>query len=181
MANRSKQPTRFKGIAAALAGCALLVVATIMTIQSLRAVWFHSVQGTVVSKKLDSVVTGRINLHKPVIEYSYVVRGMPYRNSTYNLIDDDGTEEWARSVLRDYKVDTACTVYYDPLNPQTSVLSHHPTSRALWLMIGLVFLGVVNLVGGVLAVRDASLPNKPMPGSGEVGRISNGRSIGAAP
>jgi hypothetical protein len=163
VATRRKQPTRFKGIVAALAGGALLLVATVMAIQSLRPVWFHSVQGTVVSKKLDSVVTGRINLHKPLIEYSYVVGGMPYRNSTFNLVDEDGTEEWARSILRDYNIGAACTVYYDPLNPQTSVLCTRPTSRAIWLMIGFAFLGVVHVVGGVLAVRVASLPNRPRP------------------
>lgn len=156
MVARCKQPTRFKGMVAALAGGVLLVVGAVMAIQSLRAVWFHSVQGTVISKKLHSIVTGAINLHKPVIEYSYVVGGIPYRNDVFNLVDDDGTEDWARSVLRDFRVGAPCTVYYDPSNPQTSALSTRPNSGAIWLMILSTLLGVVHLVGGIMAVRVAS-------------------------
>jgi hypothetical protein len=153
VATRSKRPTRFKGIVAAIAGGGLLIIAAVMAVEILRAVWFRSVQGTVVSTKLESVVSGRINLHKPVIEYSYVVGGTPYQNNTFTLVDDDGTDQWARSVLEDYTVGATCTVYYNPFNPQTSALSTRPTSRALWLMIGFTFLGVVHLVGGILAVR----------------------------
>lgn len=162
MATRDRKPTRFKGIVVALAGGVLLVVAAVMTIQSLRPVWFHSVQGTVISKKLHSVVTGRINLHKHVIDYSYVVGGIPYRNNVFTLVEDDGTEDWARSILRDFRVGAPCTVYYDPLNPETSALSTRPNSRAIWLIILSAFLGVVSVVGGTMAVRAASLPNKPV-------------------
>jgi hypothetical protein len=163
-----KRPTRLKGIVAALAGGLLLVVAAVMAFQCLRVLRFHSVEGTVVSKKLDSVVVGRINLHKPVIEYSYLVQRTPYTNNVFNLADDDGTEEWARAILRNYRVGAACTVYYDPSNPQTSALSTAPTTRAIWLMIGSAFLGLVHLIGGILVARDAPLPNEVLQRSGRL-------------
>jgi hypothetical protein len=167
VAVRHRQPTRFKGILAAIAGGALLAISAGMAFQSLRVTGFHTVQGTVLSSKLHSVVTGRINLHKPVIEYSYVVQGKPYRNNVFSPVDEDGTEEWARSILCDYPVGAGCEVYYDPADPQTSTLSVRPTTRAMWLMIGSAFLGLVHLAGGILVVRAARCPNTPMCGSGE--------------
>lgn len=153
MAARSKRPTRFLGIVAMLAGGGMLGITAVMAFQGIRAIWFHSVQGTVISKKLDSVVAGKINLHTPVIEYSYVAQGKPYKNDVFNLVDSDGTEQWARSILGDFPVGAACTVYYDPLNPQTSALSTRPTSRAMWLMIGSAFFGLVLLLRGIFVVR----------------------------
>jgi hypothetical protein len=145
----SKQPMRFKRTIAVLVGSAMLAIAAFMTIQSVRAVWFRPVRGTVIAKRLQSNVVGRINLHRPIVEYSYVVGGVQYQNDAFTLLDDDGTEQWATLILEEYTVGTPCTVYYSPLNPKTSVLSKWPTPRCAWITLCLAILGVCHLLGGL--------------------------------
>jgi hypothetical protein len=153
MAFANRKPTRFRALLVALAGATMLVFVAVMAFRSLRSLAFREVDGTVLAKRIGSVVSGNINLHTPVIEYAYVVAGVPYRNSVYNLADEDGTEKWAESILRNYRVGAACTVYYDASNPQLSALSVGATAKAVWIMILASLLGSIALIKGVLAFR----------------------------
>jgi hypothetical protein len=105
--------------------------------------------GRVVSPRLKSRVEDKINLHTPVIEYTYVVDGKPYRNDAFTAGDDEMREDLARSILERYPVGAPCTVYYDPADPRISALSIHPTSRVVTLMIVTLCLGTMQLLAGV--------------------------------
>jgi hypothetical protein len=148
-----------RAIVVAVAGAIMLVCVAVTAFRSLRSLAFRPVDGTVLAKRIDSVVSGNVNLHTPVIEYSYVVAGVQYRNSVYNLADEDGTEEWAASILRNYRVGAACTVYYDPSNPQFSALSVGATTKAVWIMILASILGTFGLAKGILVFRLISSRN----------------------
>lgn len=108
-------------------------------------------QGTVLAKRLDSIVLGRIDLHKPVIEYTYEVGGVQYRNDVFNIVDNDGTASWAREILGNYRVGAPCAVYYDSSHPRDSALSTAPNARAMGIMILGAFLGLAHLLRGLAA------------------------------
>ncbi len=62
--------------------------------------------------------------HRPVIEYCYQVDGAQYEGNTLHFFPfrDDGTEEWAESVAREYVHGKECEVHYDAANPGNSAL-----------------------------------------------------------
>jgi hypothetical protein len=148
VARRRKQPTRWQGLMLLCVGVVGLPLIGIMTLsQQVFVSRLVAVQGSVVSKRI--VQAGvRQTLFKPVIEYTYVVDGVTYRNQTFSPLQDEGTEEWARSVLQDYRVNAPCTVYIASGNPRTSVLSSRPSAESTWRMMGGLVLGLIGTVYG---------------------------------
>jgi len=157
VAIRGKEQTRTKSFLAALCGAALLVLMVVMTVQGLRSLGFKSVQGTVVSTKLQRVGHG----YQPIIEYSYSVQGVNYRNNLFSYANNHGyTEERALAILDAYRAGTPCTVFYDPSNPQTSALSVAMDAAGIWIVILGMIIGLLCVASGTLAVCGITSPNK---------------------
>lgn len=153
MIRRREKITRRRAQFAIAIGILLFIYPAVTGIRSFRVLWYRRVQGSVLSTRLQSTVAGRMNLHRPVIEYSYVVGNVTYRNNLYDSFNGDGTETWAREILQHYQAGAVCSVFYHPTDPQKSVLSRAPNYNTIWITIDFSVLGVILVVGGMLAVR----------------------------
>jgi hypothetical protein len=89
-----------------------------------------TVQGTLASKSSSSSKKKRIHVF-----YEYQVKGVNYKNSRVNFQDDSGSKKKIRDK---YNVGDPLTIYYDPNNPEQSVLTPGATSGSL----------IANIVGG---------------------------------
>ncbi|NQU22594.1 MAG: DUF3592 domain-containing protein [Candidatus Nealsonbacteria bacterium] len=121
-------------------------------VTALRTSGFATVKGVVISSHVKSTEVGAINLHDPVIEYAYVVQGRRYRNNVYVPTDSSGKRKWATTVVAQYPPKSPCTVYYDPAEPQNSVLSTKLTSGAIWTIALCVPLGLLFFLNGVFVL-----------------------------
>lgn len=64
-------------------------------------------------------------MYRPSFEYSYEVNGITYQNNKLGILKKDheiGSEEEARKVVKVDKKKHTLTVYYNPKNPQESML-----------------------------------------------------------
>lgn len=89
----------------------------------LRTSWFYSTNGRVISTKLDSRINGRVRQFKPIVEYSYTVDGTDYESDSLSLFNRYDSESVANFVIQQYQPGDTCTVYFDPVNPQITLLS----------------------------------------------------------
>jgi len=65
------------------------------------------------------------NMYRPSFNYSYQVDGITYKNDRLGIFKQDhevGSEEEAQRVVRVNKKKHTLTVYYNPKNPQESML-----------------------------------------------------------
>jgi Protein of unknown function (DUF3592) len=84
-------------------------------------------QGTVLESKLRPVGDS----FEPFVAFEYKVRGMHYRHDTnkkFNYIYE--YEDQAMKKLKPYQIGKSVKVYFDPQNPQDSVLEKRD---AIWL------------------------------------------------
>lgn len=153
----AQETSRTKSVLAVLMGLLALGLSIAMVVTALRTVLWRSTTGTVLSGKIQSTVSGRINLHKPIIQYEYVVAGKKYIGSRYTLVpmDDEGTEEWARGILATHPAGSKCRVFYRPGHPDASVLRRTPRASFYFLtaFFGLV-LGLGSVLGGISLHRE---------------------------
>lgn len=114
---------------------------------------WHSVQGTIVFSGVAKRIEVRPGLHSYVsgkyvqtIEYAYRVNGKEYSNDKFRLRGEFTvalTKEGAREAHLKYKVNSPITVYYDPLNPENSVLETNYTPEYFFLLkMGLLSLAI---------------------------------------
>jgi hypothetical protein len=114
-----------------------------------------AVDGEVVNKRLEAYARHRT----PVIEYTYLVRGVRYAGNRLRF-DTDSLYIWteAEAILDRYKVGQAITVYYDANDPQESTLERRPRGivSSLLLKAFLLFFptGFCLLIG-LFALADA--------------------------
>src|SRR3569623_855764 len=121
VSHRSTNPIGFWLLVMWSTGLALLlcavgaagIVFTVWTVvPTARATGFHPVQGRVIASKFQRA--GKGHLHRPVIEYAYVVDGKTYENDAYGVgpLNDEGAEAWAFAIFQRHPVGARCTVYY---------------------------------------------------------------------
>ncbi|PHS06892.1 MAG: hypothetical protein COA78_13965 [Blastopirellula sp.] len=156
MAKPPKPMTRRGSIFAIVIGGAMIIMVAAMAFPCVRMQWFRSVQGTVLSTKDEVIVSPKRNLHKPVIKYSYIVDGIAYNNDVYDPFKENGLELWALRIVYKYRVGGPCTVYYDPSNPNYSVLSNQPSTETVWSWVGIFFFGPLLVIIGVIALRSGN-------------------------
>ena len=70
----------------------------------------------------------------PVIRYQYRVQGQQYVNNTWQKIGNSPTRREAQEIVQRYPQGTRTTVYYDPADPQNSVLVPGNTSETSWVL-----------------------------------------------
>ena len=96
-----------------------------------KATAFSSTSGTVLSTAIKEDA-GRKLFH-PQIEYTFVVNNRGYHSSIYSLIpfEDQGSDDWAKGVVKQYPPGTKCIVYYSPSEPSRCGLSRSLGNRSL--------------------------------------------------
>lgn len=84
-------------------------------------------------------------VYGPSLEYRYTVDGVEYTGTRYQAINiHDQNRSRAEAIVREHQPGTEVTVYYDPGNPQTSVLNREVDG--LWwflVMFAMPFLGTM--------------------------------------
>ena len=87
----------------------------------------------------------------PKIKYKYTVNGKTYKSDKRTFVASCDDKEWAKSIVKQYPVDSSVEVYYHPEKHKISVLEpeEHPVIHG-GIIIGFVFC-IVSLV--VMAVK----------------------------
>ena len=68
----------------------------------------------------------------PIIRYQYRVQRQQYVNNTWQKIGNSPTRHQAQEIVNRYPQGKRTTVYYDPENPQNSVLVPGNTTETRW-------------------------------------------------
>jgi hypothetical protein len=90
--------------------------------------------------------------YQPKVAYLYTVGGQPYRGSRINFkVLNFAFENRAKKAVENYKVGTAVPVFFDPADPQVSVLDRDSKPRAVKIstMFLFFFAVIVALLGVV--------------------------------
>jgi hypothetical protein len=117
-------------------------------IRALRLFWtalssrsWPTVQGRIVSMKMDVTRIQFGELYTPGLTYRYRVDGKDYEGNRIDLTSQRkfSTQSGANAVLEDYRPDGAVAVYYNPIRPTDSLLKPG-VSTATWMITGLIVL-----------------------------------------
>ena len=111
-----------------VAGVVMLVWALLNYLEARESSSWPSVQGRVLSKQVKSSTfrdnNGRTSdSYRPQIEYTYVVDGKTYQGSTLRIPSRPyGRSNKAQEAIAEFSLKKPCTVYFDPEDPNKSVL-----------------------------------------------------------
>lgn len=81
------------------------------------------------------MIGGRVR-SRPLIEYSYTINDKDYKNDTFDVFGAYDQENIAKLAIQQYEKDATCVVYFDPANPQISILSRDKSITYLALKVG---------------------------------------------
>jgi hypothetical protein len=96
-------------------------------------------EGTVTQSRIDD----RQREHKPHVEYTYTVAGVPYtsRQISFDLFDKPGGQGRIETIVARYPVGQNVTVYRDPQDPEIAILEPEDYSPFLMpLVFGILFI-----------------------------------------
>jgi hypothetical protein len=95
-----------------------------------------TVMGTILEAKVQSQNTSSDSgiQYVPMIRYQYLVQGRQYVNDTWQKIGNSPTRQEAQEIVGRYPQGKRTTVYYDPADPQNSVLVPGNTSETSWVL-----------------------------------------------
>ena len=100
--------------------------------------------------------------YTPRVEYTYEYGGVNYRNNkvAFGLAQGYNSQAKAQEVISRYPVGSEVPVYYDPSNPEDSVLERKAGSFTTTLVIGIIFIIIgVCVAWGVLGFGVTGLLN----------------------
>jgi len=155
----------FIGVAIAIACVAIfalvfIVVGIILIVRSRRdkdkaqqSLGWPSVDGKVLeSRVVTSTSTDEdstMEMYKPYVKYEYQVGGVGYTNDKVKvgMAISSSNAKPAQEVVARHSVGSPVKVYFNPANPEDSVLEQKSSNKAT-LVIGIVFL-VIGLCGGI--------------------------------
>jgi hypothetical protein len=106
------------------------------TYRCLRTLFYSSIQGRVLSGKLDTKMNGGRVRSRPLIEYSYTINDKDYKSDTFDVFGAYDQENIAKLATQRYEKDATCVVYFDHANPQISILSRDKSITYLALKVG---------------------------------------------
>jgi hypothetical protein len=100
-----------------------------------QAKQWPTVMGTIfesrVQSRTSSSATG--TEFDPIIRYQYRVQRQQYVNNTWQKIGNSPTRREAQDIVERYPQGKRTTVYYEPADPQNSVLVPGNTSETSWV------------------------------------------------
>lgn len=118
-------------VAIAGLGLGLLLLGLGMRRYSNQAASWPSAPGKIVRSEVESyrkrIGSGgnMTTMYRPVVEFTYAVRGREYRGNQITLMTEvSGSEAYAGKVAAKYPAGSTVTVHYDPANPGTAALEH---------------------------------------------------------
>jgi len=137
------------GIAVTIGGC--IELHTALDSQNWKKIEAIVVKSTITKRTYDSKDSPVIYHYDPEIEYVYVVKGVTYASDRRNFQNYALDEPEAKSVMKRYPVDHPIHAYYNPQNPEESVLEREMD----FTTYSLVFWGVIIFILGciILLIR----------------------------
>ncbi len=95
--------------------------------------------------------TREVTMYTPVVEYEYNVNGEIYTSSRVSFFDGSSTARFdARGVVDKYPQGKVVSAYYDPDNPQNSVLETEETGNIFYLSLifgfGFILMGITGFI-----------------------------------
>ena len=121
-----------------------------------------SVEGRVLSAKVESKSYRNSDgmsssKFRPVVKYSYSVDGIDYEGARLEIGNQyHGKPRRAQEAIAAYKKDKACTVYFDPNDPESAVLENGVQLANVFfflLPIGLFAVGILSAICIPYAIR----------------------------
>jgi hypothetical protein len=90
--------------------------------------------------------------HKLEIAYEYVVDELRHRNAGWNYLEMESSGDWAQNVAREFPAGSPITVYYNPADPDDSLLEPGPTGMEFFGALFLMPFNVVMFVSWAIAL-----------------------------
>lgn len=107
---------------------------------------FATTQGTVLSSEVTHNSDGDGTTHGVRITYRYEVEGREYSGDRFRYDKSTSSDSaWARQAVKEHRVGSAVTVYYDPQNPAEAVLRVGLAGSDLFMAMFLTPFNVVML------------------------------------
>lgn len=155
-----QQNTRLAAFYAFLTGClwcALLIVVFLIKKENFLAPYtnFNSYK-TTVGEIISSGVVHKSGLGGSWhfdIKYKYTVDKLIYTSNKINFVNtgESASDQYARNYVEKYPVGKAVTVFYDPRNPERSVLE--PDKQSHTSLGYLLFLAVMSVIFFAVSIR----------------------------
>lgn len=143
----------FLGSGVMLLGLAHLIWMVVTKRRSYGIANWPSVEGQILAASVSTLERetpeGIKRTHTPVVTYAYEVAGQPHTSHRLNFLPDSSTTyadvTLARAVLSSFPTGARAKVYYNPTNPQQSVLvKPHPSAHN-----AVILYGVVTMIAGL--------------------------------
>lgn len=114
-------------------------------IKALQTYSWPKTRGTVISSEIKRGTSSKGSpKYSPLITYSYQIGTEEYQSNRYSSTNARGTSDWARQVVSRYPANRTITVYYNPKEPNKSVLETGLHSDDYWMtLISSFFIFVV--------------------------------------
>lgn len=146
-----------------LVGTGLVVGGIIAGIRSRRAHSWPTVEGTIIASGVvrehasgssNSMVTGGQNVYKPEVAYEYEINGERYVSNRIELLDVASSNQGrAQSIQSNYKPGDQVRVYYDPENPERSLLKPGGWGGScLMIVVGAGFIIIASIIMGLHSI-----------------------------
>jgi hypothetical protein len=132
-------------------GMGALLGAGILSIKTLLAMRWPTAPGVVVATRIDSSSDSEGTSYSPVVVYQYQVGERAYQNDllAFGAKNYSGGYGGAERTIRKYPVGAGVRVFYNPGNPQKSVLEVRAASGPLLIFLGVLF-SCIGIVGGFM-------------------------------
>lgn len=145
-----------------------------------QAIDWPTVEGTILESAIESETSSRqfrdsqgsttnktTTEYIPRIRYQYRVEGQQYENNIFQKIGNPGPRSAAQQIVKRYPKGSPTTVYYDPTDPQNSVLVPGNSSETRWVLwlftyvpIGILLVILVCWVKRKYSAQQGTSPSK---------------------
>ena len=102
-------------------------------------------------KGIGSVSIPERAYYRPLVTYEYQVGGQRYVSWRYDLTETAGPEAWANEIAARFPAGSTMTVFYNPRQPERSVLTKSIHPSGFWFVWGLsaasFFIGLALIFG----------------------------------
>ena len=141
-------------VALGLFGSVFLIVGLILFWFFLvRPVWLSSsakswpsTTGKITSAKLDVDTSGEGTSYSAKFTYEYRVGGVLYENDQYNFLNVSGGRKSAKNRLAEHPIHSETEIFYNPSDPQQSVMNRDLGWGIAFGFIPLIFVGIGSVV-----------------------------------
>jgi hypothetical protein len=143
------RPSILGGLVCIVAAFVVFAFVTYLGWDCRRVASFASTMGKIREKNVGSKTSGNGRVYFPVLVYVYKVGEIEHAGSNYAYFGVSGSESWAKTIVDQTEVGSACKVYYNPKKPLESTLNPQPNTFMIVVGLGLLGLALAVVVAGI--------------------------------